>query len=425
VRPEVKGSIQECRTAGIRVIMITGDSKETAVSIAKELDIIDTMKDAAGDSFTGAEFEKLSEPKKKEALRGFGGKVFSRVEPRHKRELVKHLIELDQVVAMTGDGVNDAPALKQAHIGVAMGITGTEVAKEASDMVLADDNFATIVKAVEEGRSIYSNMKAFIRYLISSNIGEVASIFLTAMLGIPEGFTSVQLLWVNLVTDGPPATALGFNPPDKDIMLKPPRRSDDTLISGWVLFRYMVVGIYVGLATVGIFIYWYTMAETADGHTLVTFAQLSNWSECPGWKDGFKAAAFDALDFSKNPCEYFTKGKTKASTLSLSVLVVIEMLNALNALSEDNSLVTMPPWINPYLILAIIGSIASHMIILYVPIFAQIFGIVPLTLEEWILVFAFSVPVILVDEVLKFFGRRINERELKKRLAKIKEEKKQ
>jgi len=297
-----------------------------------------------------------------------------------------------------------------------MGITGTEVAKQVSDMVLADDNFSTIVKAVEEGRSIYSNMKAFIRYLISSNIGEVVSIFLTAALGVPEGFNSVQLLWVNLVTDGFPATALGFNPPDKDVMKHQPRKADENLISGWVFFRYMVVGIYVGFATVGIFVYWYTMAETGDGHTLVSFYQLSHWSECPTWTD-FKVNNFvDGMDFSKDPCTYFVAGKVKASTLSLSVLVMIEMLNAYNALSEDSSLLVVTPFVNPFLIAATFLSTAMHMMIVYVPFFNDVFSIHSMTAGEWGLVMAFSLPVLLVDEVLKFFGRIKNSKDLAQRL---------
>jgi Ca2+-transporting ATPase len=191
VRAEVAPAIADCQTAGIRVIMITGDSKHTAIAVARELNILESHQDDKDSCFTGTEFAAMSEQQRKAALGDEGGRVFSRVEPKHKRELVKCLIDMGEVVAMTGDGVNDAPALKQAHIGVAMGIAGTEVAKFAADMVLADDNFATIVKAIEEGRSIYSNMKAFIRYLISSNIGEVLSIFFTAMLGIPEGFSSV------------------------------------------------------------------------------------------------------------------------------------------------------------------------------------------------------------------------------------------
>nr|AAM91535.1 endoplasmic reticulum-type calcium-transporting ATPase 4 [Arabidopsis thaliana] len=350
----------------------------------------------------------------KNHLRQTGGLLFSRAEPKHKQEIVRLLKEDGEVVAMTGDGVNDAPALKLADIGVAMGISGTEVAKEASDLVLADDNFSTIVAAVGEGRSIYNNMKAFIRYMISSNIGEVASIFLTAALGIPEGMIPVQLLWVNLVTDGPPATALGFNPPDKDIMKKPPRRSDDSLITAWILFRYMVIGLYVGVATVGVFIIWYTHNSfmgidlSQDGHSLVSYSQLAHWGQCSSW-EGFKVSPFTAgyqtFSFDSNPCDYFQQGKIKASTLSLSVLVAIEMFNSLNALSEDGSLVTMPPWVNPWLLLAMAVSFGLHFVILYVPFLAQVFGIVPLSLNEWLLVLAVSLPVILIDEVLKFVGR--------------------
>ncbi|EQC36759.1 Ca2+-transporting ATPase [Saprolegnia diclina VS20] len=418
-RPEVRPMIAMCNTAGIRVIMITGDNKLTAESVCRKIGIFEADEDVSTKSFTGAEFFALPAEKQVALLmnKEDTGMAFSRTEPKHKQMLVKMLKQNGEVTAMTGDGVNDAPALKQADIGIAMGISGTEVAKEAADMVLADDNFATIVSAVEEGRAIYNNMQAFIRYLISSNIGEVAAIFFTAALGLPEGLIPVQLLWVNLVTDGPPATALGFNPADKDIMTKPPRRANDVLINGWVFFRYMVVGIYVGFACVGVFGYWYMFYDGSnDGHSLITYHQLTNWGKCATWSN-FTVNNFDGHDFSADPCAYFTVGKAKASTLSLSVLVAIEMFNALNALSEDGSLVTMPPWSNPYLIIAMLVSFGLHFVILYVDWLAAIFSVTPLDLNEWLVVLAFSLPVILIDEVLKLFGRHFAARDLEKRMA--------
>ena len=202
-RPEVKGAIQKCQEAGVRVIMITGDSKETASSIAQDVGIL--PKKSAGSlqrAFTGKAFFGLPSAKQFEILQQPGNLVFCRAEPQHKQILIRMLGQCGAVIAMTGDGVNDAPALQQADIGIAMGITGTEVAKGAADMILVDDNFSSIVSAIEEGRSIYKNMQTFIFFLISSNIGEVFSIFMAALLGLPDLLTPVHLLWVNLVTDG-------------------------------------------------------------------------------------------------------------------------------------------------------------------------------------------------------------------------------
>jgi Ca2+ transporting ATPase len=316
--------------------------------------------------------------------------LFARVEPAHKSKIVEYLQADGEISAMTGDGVNDAPALKKAEIGIAMG-SGTAVAKSASEMVLADDNFSSIVAAVEEGRAIYNNMKQFIRYLISSNIGEVVCIFLTAALGMPEALIPVQLLWVNLVTDGLPATALGFNPPDLDIMNKPPRSPKEPLISGWLFFRYMTIGCYVGAATVGAAAWWFCIYDKGPQ---LNYYQLTHQSQCLVQDERFKGV----------DCEIFSH--PKPPSMALSTLVVIEMLNACNSISENQSLLLMPPWYNKWLLGAMALSMSLHFVILEVDFLSAVFQITPLTLEEWMAVLKLSIPVILIDETLKFVARK-------------------
>ncbi|CUI14093.1 calcium-translocating P-type ATPase, putative [Bodo saltans] len=399
-RMEVRGAIEQCHTAGIRVMVITGDNKDTAEAICRKIGVFPETGSTKDLSFTGADLDNMTLAQKRDAVTK--ACLFSRTDPKHKMMLVELLQEQRLICAMTGDGVNDAPALKRADIGIAMG-SGTEVAKAASKMVLADDNFVTVVKAISEGRGIYNNTRQFIRYLISSNIGEVVCILSTGLLGIPDALEPIQLLWVNLVTDGLPATALGFNQQDPDIMQQPPRRTDEPIVNGYMFIRYMIVGTYVGLATVGGFLYWFL----ANGFTL---SDLMSHHTCTNLLDA--------------KCVILTN-PTTARAIALSILVVVEMFNALNALSENHSIVTIRPSSNKWLMLAIFSSMFLHFAIMYVPQLSSTFAIEPLGVPaqvvqsadpwsivvpedftEWKIVFVFSIPVLFLDELLKYIARR-------------------
>ncbi len=395
-RPEVPQAMLKCQEAGVRVVCITGDSKDTAVAIARQVNIFGESEDITHRAWMARDFFSLDERKQKDLL-ATGNMLFCRTEPLDKQRLVKMLQELGEVPAMTGDGVNDAPALQQAAIGIAMGVSGTEVSKDASDMVITDDNFATIVSAVEEGRAIYNNMQAFICFLISCNIGEILTIFMATILGLPEPLTPLHLLWVNLVTDGPPATALGFNPPDVDSMSKPPRPKDEPIMSTWLLIRYVITGAYVGFAAVGIMVHWFL------DHG-VTWKELLDWGDCSHWKD---FAPTELEGSSLKGCSIFTDGLTKPQSLSLTALVVMEMLKALSAVSVDNSMLYAPPWRNGWLIAGVTLPSLLHLAMLYTPSACSMLGLEPLTVEDWFTVLRFSIPILLVEEMLKAIGRRV------------------
>lgn len=271
-REEVRESIVKCRSAGISTVVITGDHKLTAIAITKELGLF-----KEGDkALSGEELDKLSDDELDEIVENIV--ICARVSPEHKVRILSALQKKGHVVAMTGDGVNDAPALKKSDIGIAMGITGTDVAKEASDMVLTDDNFASIVNAVEEGRGIYNTIKQFVQYTLSSNLGEILVVFLAILIGWPLPLIAIQILWINLLTDGLPGLALGLDPFNKDIMKKPPRKRDEEIISKDVIYNILIVGFVMGTGTLLMF-YGYgveTVKAKSIAFTTLVMFQLFN-----------------------------------------------------------------------------------------------------------------------------------------------------
>lgn len=368
-RDEAQAAVARAKNAGIRPIMITGDHPRTAQVIARELDIPHD-----GRVITGAELEKMSDGELAQAAKETS--VYARVNPGHKLAIVRALKRTGAVVAMTGDGVNDAPALKMADIGVAMGITGTDVAKEASDMVLADDNFATIVAAVEEGRTIFSNIRKFLRYLLSSNIGEVITMFFGVLLAERIGLQAqedavvlpllaTQLLWINLLTDGAPALALGVDPPAKDVMKRPPRSAGEG-----VLTKPMWLGIF------------FVGTIMAAGTLFVLDASL------PG-----------GLVEGRGTLRY-------AQTMAFTTLTLFQLFNALNARSDRRS-AFVGFLSNPWLWAAIGLSVALQLAVVYLPFLQQAFSTVPLTLGDWARSVAVASSVLWLRELSKVVARAI------------------
>ncbi|MBN1503223.1 calcium-translocating P-type ATPase, PMCA-type [Candidatus Woesearchaeota archaeon] len=370
-RNEVKEAIQKCKSAGIKVVMITGDFIGTAKAIGKELGI-------EGKAVAGADLDSID---LKQEVENIG--IYARVNPEDKMLIVEALKNKGHVVAMTGDGVNDAPALKKADLGIAMGITGTDVAKEASDMILTDDNFTSIVNAVEEGRGIYDNIRKFVVYLLSSNIGEIFVVFSSLLLGLPLPVIVTQLLWINLVTDGLPATALSVDPSEQGIMRLKPRKKESQIVDTKVGIVMFLIGILMMLSTVGLFYYSLTSRGWKPGIDII----LKGPNKSPAW-------LIDAYIYS--------------STIAFTTLMMLQMFNVLNAKSQRESLFRVGPFNNKFLLYAIISSIALQALVIYTPL-NRLFNTVAIGVYEWVLIVLVSSSVLIFGELFKLVGLKQRE----------------
>lgn len=341
-REEVKTAIKTARRAGIRTVMITGDHKATALAIADELGLaadlpIQTKRSEHSiRALCGDELDAMTDSRFIDCVDRVH--VFARVTPKHKLRIVKALKKKGHIVAMTGDGVNDAPAVKEADIGISMGISGTDVTKEASAMVLADDNYATIIAAVEEGRSIYSNIRKFIRYLLGCNMGEVLSMFLATAAGLPLPLLPMQILWTNLITDGLPALALGVDPSDKNVMDRSPRDPHESILSGGLQLRMLATGVAIALCTLVAFVY------------------------------GMRGDA--TLDHGR--------------TMALTTLVMSQLVYVFSCRSENRSIFELGFFTNGYLVLSVGFSLIMQLAVIYMPFFQQVFRTVPLSGDDWL-----------------------------------------
>ena len=374
-RTEVKDSITEAKNAGITPIMITGDHKNTAVAIAKELGIATDI----SQSLTGAEIDEISD---KEFSKNIGKyRVFARVSPEHKVKIVRAFKEKGNIVSMTGDGVNDAPSLKFADIGVAMGITGTDVSKGASDMILTDDNFTTIVHAIEEGRNIYNNIKKTIIFLLSCNLGEIICIFLSTLLNWDLPLVATQLLWVNLVTDTLPALALGIDPGDKDVMKRQPRNPKESFFSEGAGMRAVIGGTLIGLLTLAAF--YIGINETG---------MIGNLGQLEAIAKNGNEAAKHAL--------------TQGRTMAFIVLTVSQLFYSLTMRNSQKTIFEIGIFKNKYLIYSIIIGIALQIgLTSFVPI-AKIFKVTNISFGNWDVVLIFALIPFVVNEVIKLVSRK-------------------